>query len=121
MINNIIAGLLAMAFTHLGLIYDLKKKFKLANEVFVMKKYFYDEWIQIVRTLVAIALTAMTVNIWTEAKQWLNDYQIIVFIGMGSFGPIVLSYMIGKTKKRIEGIIDEKTNIADGVNKNQNP
>lgn len=115
MIANLIAGILAMAFTHLGLIAEFKKKFKVANETFVLKRYFEDEWTQILRTLIVLCLTAMTVSIWTKAKQVLNEYQIVVFIAMGSFGTLILSYALGKTQKYIMGIIDKKTNIADGI------
>lgn len=49
----------------------------------------------------------------------LHDFARVSFFVMGAFGSYILQLLLGKSKKYIRKVVDEKTNIADGITKDE--
>ena len=45
----------------------------------------------------------------------LKEFALTSFFVMGALGSYVLQLLLGQAKKQIRKVVDEKTNIADGV------
>ena len=50
--------------------------------------------------------------------QALEKFALTSFFVMGALGSYLLQLLLGQAKKQIRKVVDEKTNIADGVNQN---
>lgn len=121
MITNIIAALLGLIFVTLHKMQSLKKDFAVANQEFVIKKFFKDELIGILMSLTVIILMAITVKEWVQVKPIVEDYVTIIFALGGAIGSWAFLLFLGGSKKYIRRIVDEKTNIADGVTQKTEP
>ena len=115
MITNILAALLGLLFVTLNKMQSCKKDFKVANEQFVLKKFLNDELIAILMSLTFIILMAITVKEWINVKPIVEDYVTVIFALGGAIGSYAFLVFLGGSKKYIRGIVDKKTNIADGV------
>jgi len=116
MILNFLAGFLGLLFVTLHKMQDTKKDFAVANQPFVVKKFFQEEFIAIAMSFVVICLMAITVKEWMQVSPKVADYVTIIFALGGAIGSWAFLLFLGGSKKYIRKIIDEKTNIADGKN-----
>ena len=112
---NIIAALLGLLFVTLNKIQSCKKDFKVANEKFVLKKFFQDELIAILMSLTFIVLMAITVKEWIHVKPIVENYVTVIFALGGAIGSYAFLVFLGGSKRYIRQIVDKKTNIADSV------
>lgn len=117
MINYLIAGLLGLLFMTLAKAQSTKKDFEVANQKFVWKKFLQGEMIAIGMSLVVIVLMAFTVKEWMNVSPKVKDYVTIIFALGGAIGSWAFLLFLGRSKKYIRGIVDLKTNIADGITK----
>lgn len=115
MLLNVIAALLGLIFVTLAKISSVKKDFKVANQSFVLKKFFEDEITAIGMSVTVIILMAITVNEWVHIRQGAADYVRIIFALGGAIGSWAFLLILGKSRKYIRNIVDKKTNIADGI------
>lgn len=115
MATNIFAALLGLLFVTLNKMQSCKTDFKVANEEFVIKKFFKDELIAILTSLTFIVLMAITVKEWINVNPIVEDYVTVIFALGGAIGSYAFLVFLGGSKKYIRKIIDKKTNIADGV------
>jgi len=115
MLLNIIAALLGLIFVTLAKMQSLKKDFAVANQTFVMSKFFSGEFIGILMSLIFIVLMALTVKEWVRVSTQVESYIRIIFAMGGAIGSWAFLLFLGKSKKFIRSKIDEKTNIADGI------
>jgi len=115
MLLNIIAALLGLTFVTLHKMQSIKKDFMVANQPFVLRKFFAGEIIGILMSLVVIVLMAITVKEWIGIKPQFENYVTIIFATGGAIGSWAFLLFLGSSKKYIRKIIDEKTNIADGI------
>jgi hypothetical protein len=115
MTMNLIAGLLGLIFMTLSKMQGVKKDFEVANQPFVLKKFFSGELIAILMSLVVIVLMAITVQEWMKVSPKVADYVTIIFAMGGAIGSWAFLLFLGKSKKYIRNVIDIKTNIADGL------
>jgi len=116
MLLNIIAALLGLLFVTLAKMQSLKKDFAVANQPFVLSKFFAGEFIGILMSLIFIVLMAITVQEWVQVSKYVEIYLRIIFAMGGAIGSWAFLLFLGKSKKFIRNKIDEKTNIADGIN-----
>jgi len=65
-------------------------------------------------SIVVILLMAITMTEWVGIKPQFVDYVRIIFALGGAIGSWAFLLFLGKSKKYIRGIVDQKTNIADG-------
>lgn len=115
MITYLLAGLLGLLFTTLAKMQGVKKLFKVANEQFSVKKFFFDEWIGIAMSIVVILLMAITIKEWQGVNQQVDDHVTIIFALGGAIGSWAFLLFLGNSRKYIRKVIDVKTNIADGL------
>lgn len=115
MITNLIAAMLGLIFVTLNKMQSCKKDFKVANQEFVLKRFFKDEFIAILMSLIFIILMAITVKEWVHVKPIVEDYVTVIFALGGAIGSYAFLVFLGGSKKFIRQIVDKKTNIADGV------
>lgn len=115
MITNIFAALLGLLFVTLNKMQSCKKDFKVANEEFVISRFFKDELIAILMSLTFIVLMAITVKEWIHVKPIVEDYVTVIFALGGAIGSYAFLVFLGGSKKYIRQIVDKKTNIADGI------
>lgn len=113
MLLNFLAGFLGLLFVTLHKIQDMKKDFAIANQKFVLKKFFQDELIGILMSFIVIILMAITVKEWMNVSPKVADYVTIIFALGGAIGSWAFLLLLGGSKKYIRRIVDEKTNIAD--------
>lgn len=114
MINYLAAGLLGLLFVTLAKASSMKKDFEVANQTFVFKKFIKDELIAISMSFIVILLMAITIKEWVKVSPKVSDYVTIIFAMGGAIGSWAFLLFLGKSKRYIRKIIDEKTNMADG-------
>lgn len=114
MINYLLAGLLGLLFVTLAKASSTKKDFEVANEKFVLRKFLENELYAICMSVVAILLMAITIQEWVQVSPKVSQYVTIIFALGGAIGSWAFLLFLGKSKKYIRKIVDEKTNIADG-------
>lgn len=114
---NLLAGLLGLIFMTLSKMQSVKKDFEVANQPFVIKKFFSGEIIAIAMSLTVILLMAITVNEWIHVKPQVENYVTIIFALGGAIGSWAFLLVLGTSRKYIRNIVDKKTNIADGIDK----
>lgn len=114
MLINLIAGLLGLVFVTLAKMQSVKKDFQVANKHFIPKKFFEDEFIGILMSVVFLVLMALTVKEWINIKPQAENYVTIIFAMGGAIGSWAFMLFLGRSKKYIRNIVDQKTDIADG-------
>lgn len=114
MIENLLCGLLGLVFMTLAKMQGMKKDFQVANQPFVLKKFFQDEFIAICMSITFILLMSITVSEWIKVSAKVAEYVMIIFALGGAIGSWAFLLFLGKSKKYIRGIVDRKTDIADG-------
>lgn len=88
---------------------------KAANKKFSIVEYLNDEWLPILGTMVS---TAAILYVWDE---WVGFHPMILkyakswFIFIGFTGSSLLLSILGRAGKKLNNLIDVKTDIADGV------
>lgn len=115
MIMYLFAGILGLIFATLAKAQSTKKDFTVANETFVFQKFLKNEAIGISMSLIVILLMAITMSEWVKISPKVSDYVTIIFALGGAIGSWAFLLLLDSSKKRIRKIVDEKTNIADGV------
>lgn len=114
MIWYLLCGLLGLLFVTLAKMNSVQKDFEVANQTFVLKKFFEKEATGIAMSILVIIIMAVTVSEWIKVKPIFADYVKIIFVMGGAIGSWAFLLLLGKSKTYIRKIIDEKTNIADG-------
>lgn len=115
MTNYLIAALLGLLFVVLHKIQATKKDFAVANQPFVLKKFFEKELVAILMSVIVIILMAITVQEWMYVSPTVENYVTIIFALGGAIGSWAFLLFLGGSKKFIRQVIDKKTNIADGL------
>jgi len=115
MILNIIAALLGLTFVTLHKLQSVKKDFVVANQTFVLKKFFEGEFIGILMSLIVIILMAITVKEWIGVKPQFESYVRIIFSMGGAIGSWAFLLFLGTSRKYIRKVVDEKTNELDAI------
>jgi hypothetical protein len=109
------AGLLGLIFFYLGKANSLQKDFAVANQPFILKKFFEKEAISIAMSVVALIIVIIVFPEFTGQYPGLSRWTISSHVFGGACGTWLLSLVFGKTKTFIRGVVDTKTNIADKV------
>jgi len=111
----LLAAGLGLLFAVLHKMKSTKKDFEVANQEFRLKKFFGAEWIAIMMSITVIVLMAITVDEWMNVSKYAQMYVRIIFALGGAIGSWGFLQLMGGSKRFIRGIIDQKTNIADGI------
>lgn len=113
--------MLGLIFVTLAKAQGLKKDFEVANQPFVWRKFWANEIIGILMSITVIVLMAVTLKEWIVIKPQFEDFVTIIFALGGAIGSYAFLLFLGGSKKYIRKIVDEKTNIADGITPNDKP
>lgn len=92
---------------------SLQDKAKAANVIFKPSQYFADDWLSIVASLLTILMFLLFVDNILNWKPAVTDYVKIGFAFIGYTGSDIASRLFGVVNRKINNVIDEKTNIAD--------
>ena len=114
---NLLCGLLGILFVVLSKMSALKKDFEVANQTFVTSKFFEKELVAILTSVVTVIIFAFVLPEVLNFKPILSNWVRGLFVVSGAVGSWAFSLFLGGTKKYIRKVVDLKTNIADGVDK----
>ena len=110
-----LGGALGVLLQILFKIQNLKKQSTIANHSFSVKDYFKDDFISIISSFVAVGIAIYVIDELLAAKPSLSEYIKWFFIFVGYTGSSLIQSVLSATSKKINAIIDLKTNLADGV------
>lgn len=115
MLINLLCAILTNLFVQLHALNSVKQLAQKANQPFVFKKYLEAESIAIISGLIPIAIWALIYNEVGQAVPQAVIYVRLSFVFIGAAGAWLLTLFLGKSKKWIRNVIDEKTNELDEV------
>jgi hypothetical protein len=113
-------ALVGMALQTVLKMKSLQDKARAANLVFKPGQYFSEDWLSITASVLTIILFLLFLDNILKWKPAVVDYVKIGFAFVGYTGSDIASRLFGVVNKKINNVIDEKTNIADGVNQKGN-
>ena len=110
----------AVAFTGWALHTSLKLrsmqvKSKAANLEFRILDYFKEDWLSITACFLTIILFLLFIDEVLNINDKIIDFVKIGFGFVGYTGSDVASRLFSEVDKKINSVIDYKTNIADGI------
>jgi len=110
----------AVAFTGWALHTSLKLrsmqvKSKAANLEFRILDYFKEDWLSITACFLTIILFLLFIDDVLNINDKIIDFVKIGFGFVGYTGSDVASRLFSEVDKKINSVIDYKTNIADGI------
>lgn len=113
----IIAGLIGMLF-HIFVLKlpAMKVRAKNANTDFSIKDYLKDDWVALGASLISVIVAVFVIDEILNFKPSIKDYLKFFFVFIGYTGSSILQGVLSKTEKKIQEIVDEKTNKADAEN-----
>lgn len=94
---------------------SLQDKARAANVEFKIKQYFSNDWLSIVASILTIIMFLLFLDNILKWKPVIVDYVKIGFAFIGYTGSDIASRLFGVVNKKINNVIDEKTNIADNI------
>jgi hypothetical protein len=92
-----------------------KKKATVANYPFSFKCWILDEWTVIVGNIVSVLLLLVLIDNLIALKPGLKNYIEFLFAFVGFTGSSIFMAAFSAFDKKVMKVIDEKTNIADGI------
>lgn len=110
-----LAGSLGMLLQICMKIAKLKSESKAANHTFVFKDYFRNDWPAILGSLVSVAIAVVCIDELLAAKPGIENYIKWFFVFVGFTGSSIIQSVLSVTSRKIQAIVDLKTNIADGI------
>lgn len=113
-------ALVGMALQTVLKMKSLQDKARAANMAFKPGQYFSEDWLSITASILTIILFLLFLDNILNWKPAIVDYVKIGFAFVGYTGSDIASRLFGVVNKKINNVIDAKTNIADGVNQNDN-
>lgn len=87
---------------------------KAANVPFTFKDYFASDWVAIGASVITVLIGVFALDELVGYQPNILDKIKFLFIFIGFTGSSIAIAALGKAGKFINGIVDVKTNIADG-------
>jgi hypothetical protein len=109
-------ALVGMALQTVLKMKSLQDKARAANVEFKIREYFQNDWLSITASILTIVLFLLFLDNILNWKPVIVDYVKIGFAFVGYTGSDIASRLFGVVNKKINNVIDAKTNIADNVN-----
>lgn len=108
-------SMLGMVFSIVMKAVALQKKARISNASFNGWKFLKDDWLSGLSSLLFIGIVLVIISEVLHWKPVVIDYIKIIFVFVGYFGSELGSRLFSATNKRLNAIIDEKTDKADGM------
>jgi hypothetical protein len=110
-----LAGLLGLLFHLFAIkIPSVKTSSKVANLPFSYRQYFQDDLAGILGSLLAVLVFLIVLDELVAIKPIILPFLKIGFVFVGISGSAILIKILGRAQKKINDVIDEKTDKADG-------
>lgn len=119
MLINFLCGVLGNLFIILNSLNSSKTLAANSKVEFSFKKYFEREAIAIITGFIPLFIYLLTYDEATAVAPKLVLIQKISFAVVGAIGSWIFLQLLGKTKRWVRGIIDEKTNELDEIKNTQ--
>ena len=113
-----IVALVGMALQTALKMKSLQDKARAANVEFKAGQYFKNDWLSISASILTIIMFMLFMDNILNWKPAIIDYVKIGFAFVGYTGSDIASRLFGVLNKKINSVIDTKTNIADGNSEN---
>lgn len=111
----LIAGLLGILFHLFAIkIPSMKKRAKVANEKFDLRSYLQDDLAAIISSFLTVLITLVILDEAVKLKPAIQPYLKFGFVFVGYTGSSILVSVLGTAQKKIDKVVNEKTDIADG-------
>ena len=94
---------------------SIQVKSKAANLEFKIGDYFSDDWLVIISCFLTIILFLLFIDEVFSINEKIIEFVKIGFGFVGYTGSDVASRLFSLADKKINSVIDYKTNIADGI------
>ena len=94
---------------------SMQVKSKVANLEFRLLDYFKEDWLSITACFLTIILFLLFIDEVLNINDKIIDFVKIGFGFVGYTGSDVASRLFSEVDKKINSVIDYKTNIADGI------
>ena len=111
---NMLVGILGVVFVTISKMKSLQTDAEKANIEFNYQKYFHRELLSIILSFLSVIIWQLLFSEVAAKYHQLDGFIKCSFFLMGASGAWVIQKALGKTKGWIRGIVDVKTNIADG-------
>lgn len=118
-IYNLLAGILGVAFVTVAKMYSLQNDANVANIPFSPKTYFQRDYLGVILSFLSVIVWQVLFSEVAASYPKLDAFVKCSFFFMGASGAWVIQKALGKTKGWIRGIVDEKTDKADKVRKEE--
>lgn len=94
---------------------DLKQRAKIANQKFIWGDWWSADWNTVIATTILGAMAIIGLDEFTHWKPEILEYVKWFFAAIGAVGSNVALAKWSSYAKYFNGVIDAKTNIADGI------
>jgi hypothetical protein len=94
---------------------SLQDKSRAANIEFKPSQYFKQDWISILASILTIIMFLLFLDNILKWRPDIVNYIKIGFAFVGYTGSDIASRLFGVLNKKINTVIDTKTNISDGI------
>lgn len=120
-ITCFVVALLGMSLQTALKMKGLQDKANLANIEFKVSYYFKQDWLSITASILTIAMCLFFLTDILNWKPEVINYIKLGFAFVGYTGSDIASRLFGVVNKRINNVIDIKTNVSDAVQPNAAP
>lgn len=110
-----LSGLLGLLFVTIAMAISFQNDAVKANIEFSFKKYFQRETLNILLSVVSVLTWLILFGEVAGKYPQIQNFIRCSFFAMGAIGSWAIQQALSKTRKWIGKVVDEKTNIADGV------
>lgn len=114
-IQCVVASGIGIAFQIVMKMISLQSRSRAANKKFSAAEYFRNDWLVIIATFITCAAFIFFLDELTSWQPFIKGWVKLMFVFVGYTGSSVLQLLLSRTAKKLEQIIDLKTNIADGI------
>lgn len=92
----------------------MKERAKVANEKFNLLEYLKDDLAAVLSNVLTILIFLVVLDELIKLKPAVEPYLKVGFVFVGFTGSSILISLLGRAQKKLNQVVDEKTNIADG-------
>lgn len=117
-ISCFIIGLVGILF-HVFVIKlpSVKEQYRVGNKAFSIQQYLADDWIALGGSLVTLIAFVLFIDEVLKWKPAIIDYIKFLFFFIGYTGSSVLLALLSQATKKINSVVDIKTNELDELKK----